>query len=132
MAKRASKEEGPELPGGQTTGDPITAFAEDLGQLLGNAQKKAEGWLGQRTQIAKTLSGIRDTAASLLQELTGEGARVVAAVRRGRRRGRPAGSKNKAAEATSRPGRRKMSAKARKAISRAQKARWAKKRDNEK
>ena len=129
MAKRTSKQEGPEHPGGHTTDNQITAFAEDLGKLLGNAQAKAEGWLGQRTQIAQTLSGIRDTATNLLQQLTGESARVVAAVRRGaRRRGRPAGSRNAPTEGRKRT----MSAKARKAISRAQKARWAAKRASEK
>ena len=52
MAKRRiNKESGPELPGGRTTGDTITAFADDLGKLLGTATAKAEGWLGQRTQI---------------------------------------------------------------------------------
>jgi hypothetical protein len=117
-----------------TTGteQKIEEFAEDLGRLLGSAQAKAEGWLGQRQQIAATLSGIRDTATSLLSQLTGEGGRVVAAVRRGRRRGRPAGSPNKPVEATGEPTRRKMSAKARKAISRAQKARWAARRASDK
>ena len=37
--------------------------AEDLSKLLGAARAKAQGWLGQRTQIAKTLEGIRDTAS---------------------------------------------------------------------
>jgi hypothetical protein len=94
----------------------IEEFAEDLGRLLGTARAKAEGWLGQRQNIAKQLAGIRDTSADLLQQLAGRGARVAAAVRRGRRRGRPPGKPR---------GRRKMSAKARKAISDAQKRRWA-------
>jgi len=33
-------------------------FAEDLGKLLSTAQVKAQGWLEQRTQIAKTLESI--------------------------------------------------------------------------
>jgi hypothetical protein len=77
MAKRAtSKERGPELPGGRTTGDTITAFAEDLGKVLGTAKAKAEDWLGQRTQIAKTLESIRDTATKLLSDLGHQAQRV--------------------------------------------------------
>lgn len=102
----------------------IEGFAEDLGKLLGTATAKAEGWLNQRQQIAKTLSGIRDTASNLLEELVGTGR----AVARGARRGRPAGSRQRG------PGRpkgavrkrRRLSAAARKAISDAQKRRWAK------
>src|ERR1700676_4271674 len=86
----------------------IEEFAEDLGRLLGTARSKAEGWLGQRKEIAKHLEEIRDTAANLLTEL-GHGAQAV--VRRGRRAaglgrrqaGRPAVARK----------RRKMSAEAR-------------------
>ncbi|OFW17295.1 MAG: hypothetical protein A3F69_03805 [Acidobacteria bacterium RIFCSPLOWO2_12_FULL_66_10] len=95
-------------------------FAEDLGKLLGTAQSKAEGWLGQRKQIAKTLEDIRDTASKLLADLGHEVQRI--------RSGRPAGSKN--AKPAGRK-RRKMSAKARAAISAAQKKRWAKKKAGE-
>ena len=100
----------------------VIGFAEDLGKLLGTAQKKAQDWMGQRQAIANQLAEIRDTAAQYLQELAGSGAAVAATVRRGRRRGRPPGSKNQTA---ARKGRRKMSAAARKAISDAQKKRWA-------
>jgi hypothetical protein len=107
-----------------TTESKIEDFAEELGKLLGTARAKAEGWLGQRKQIAKTLQGISDTATSLLSQL---GEQVETVVRRGRR-GRPPGSTN-----TRGPGRpagsgkkkRTMSAKARAAISAAQKKRWA-------
>src|SRR5262245_6282627 len=99
----------------------LETFAEDLGKLLGTAQSKAEGWLNQRHAIAKQLTGIRDTASSLLRQLAGTGTSVVAAVRRGRRRGRPASSRTRAAS----PRKRTLSAKARKAISEAQKKRWA-------
>jgi hypothetical protein len=102
----------------------IEDFAEELGKLLGTAQAKAEGWLGQRKQIAKTLEGIRDTASKLLGDLGHEAA---VGFRRGR--GRPAGSKN--TEPAGRK-RRKMSAKARAAISAAQKKRWAKQKAGEK
>jgi ElaB/YqjD/DUF883 family membrane-anchored ribosome-binding protein len=100
----------------------IEEFAEDLGRMLGSARSKAEGWLGQRTQITKHLEDIRDTASHLLTEL-GHEAQV--AVRRGRSAvglakrgpGRPVGSGRK---------RRKMSAEARAKIAAAQRRRWAK------
>jgi hypothetical protein len=108
-----------------TSDSKLENFAEELGKLLGTAQAKAEGWLGQRTQIAKTLSGIRDTATKLLTQL-GEDTRLVV----GRRRGRPPGSGKRG---PGRPkGKRTMSAKARKAISDAQKKRWAKQKAAEK
>lgn len=108
----------------------IEDFAEELGTLLGNARAKAEGWLGQRTQIADTLESIRDTASKLLSELGHQAQRVA-------RRGRPAGTRSVTKRGPSRaePGgrkRRKMSAKARAAISAAQKARWAKVKAGEK
>ena len=39
----------------------IEDFAEDLGRLLGTARAKAEGWLGQRQNVAKQLEQIGDT-----------------------------------------------------------------------
>jgi hypothetical protein len=90
----------------------IEGFAEDLGRLLGTAQAKAHGWIGQRQTIAKQLQQIRDTAATLLSELTG-GAAV-----KGRRRAA-------AARVAVVRRKRNLSAKARKAISDAQKRRWA-------
>ncbi len=94
MAKRARS---------NTPETKIEEFAEDLGRLLGTAQTKAEGWLSQRQQIAKSLEGIRDTANTLLGQLTG----AAAAVRRGYSgRGRPPGSTNKRGRARKRkPGR---------------------------
>jgi len=109
----------------------IDDFAEELGKLLGNAQAKAEGWLSQRTQIAKSLEGIRDTASKLLSDLGHQAQRMA-------RKGRPAGSKTISKRDPVKPAatiakkRRKMSAKARAAISAAQKARWAKLRAGEK
>ena len=88
----------------------IGGFAEDLGRLLGSAQSKAEGWLGQRQLIAKQLVQIRDTASELLSQMTGGGAgRRPAAARAGDQAVR----------------KRKLSPAARKAISDAQKRRWA-------
>ena len=102
------------------TEDKIEAFAEDLGRLLGTARAKADNWLSQRQQIKKHLTDIRDTASHLLTQL-GEQAQAVVT-----RRGRPRKEKIKnAPQPISRKKRRKMSAKARAAISAAQKARWA-------
>ena len=53
----------------------IGGFAEDLGRLLGSAQSRAQGWLGQRQMIARQLEQIRDTAAGLLTQLAGGGGR---------------------------------------------------------
>ena len=115
MAKRSPRNAG--APGVQA----MTDFAEDLGRLLGSAQKKASDWLGQRQNVAKQLEQIRDTASDLLAQMIGIGTRS------GRRRGRPAGGTKPAATTRARKGtKRKMSAAARKAISEAQKRRWAK------
>ena len=103
-----------------TTGAQIEDFAADLGKMLGTARAKAEGWLGQRKAIVKNLTDLRDEASKLLRELGHEASNVVARARRGR----PAGSQNVKTAAPRK--RRKMSAKARAAISAAQKARWAK------
>src|SRR4051794_26938753 len=65
-------------------GSKIEDFAEELGKMLGTAEAKARGWIGQRQQITKTLEGIRDSATKLLGEL---GHQAQAAV--GCRRGRP-------------------------------------------
>lgn len=103
-------------------------FAEDLGRLLGTAQQKASTWLEQRTAIANQLAQIRDTANEYLQQLAGEGARMAAAVRKGRKAGRPAGPANTAATAASRGGNRKrkpMSAAARKAVGERMRKYWA-------
>jgi hypothetical protein len=85
----------------------LEGFAEDLGRRL-----------GQRADIARHLVEIRDTASGLLADLTGQGQRAAAALRRGHK-------------ATARPARRrrrrgKLSPEGRAAIVAAQKARWAK------
>jgi len=113
------------------TDTKIEDFAGELGRLLGTARAKAEGWLGQRKQIAKTLEGIRDTASKLLSDL---GHTVSEA--RFPRRGRPAGRPHAPTRGPGRPKglrrKRKLSAKARKAISDAQKRRWARQKAGEK
>ena len=111
-----------------TTEQKIEDFAEDLGRMLGSARAKAEGWLGQRQAIATHLADIRDTASKLLTDLGHQAQRAV-------RRGRPAGSGRGPGRPRRGPGRlagpgpgrkrRTMSAEARKAISEAQKKRWA-------
>ena len=128
MAKRGQRSKGEvedqriESAATSTSG-AIEGFAEDLGRLLGTARAKAEGWLGQRQHVAKQLEQIRDTAASLLTQLGDATIR-----RRGRRPG-PQGPRKKAqgprATASGANPRRKLSVKARKAISEAQKKRWA-------
>ena len=126
MTKRViSKEGGPEVSEPRTTGDTIASvFAEDLGRVLGTAKAKAEGWLSQRTQIAKTLESIRDTASKLLMDLGQHAQRVARRARPVRRPKRGPGKRKDSALPVRK--RRKMSASARAKISAAQKARWAK------
>jgi hypothetical protein len=97
-------------------------FAEDLGRLLGTARAKADNWLGQRQAVAKQLTAIRDTASSLLNQLGDLAARR----RKKRGPGRPRKAMGPRATASGAYPRRTLSAKAREAISRAQKKRWAK------
>lgn len=112
MAKKGSLTQGVE--------GKLVEFAEDLGKILGAAQRKADSWLGQRKEVAKQLANIRDTATGLLGQLG-----IAEPAKRGRKPGRPAAVAP--TSQTPKPrGRRKMSAKARKAISDAQKRRWAK------
>jgi hypothetical protein len=135
MAKRASRpesSENQELRSAVSGAEhKIEEFAEDLGRLLGSARAKAEGWIGQRQTVAKHLEEIRDTAAELLKKIGGGWAAAGRAPENdgARRPGRPRKSASvpDAPEVvTPEPKRRTMSAAARKAISDAQKARWAK------
>jgi hypothetical protein len=87
----------------------VEEFAEELARLLEVAQARAKDWLGQRQQIVKSLEGIRDATARLLQQLEHD---AQGSTRRG---GRPAGS-------------RRLSVEARERISQAQLKRWAKQR----
>ena len=113
----------------------IEDFAEDLGKMLGRARAKAEGWLGQRQAIVKNLTDLRDTASKLLADLGHEAGR---AVQRGRKAGRAAVAQVSAVKrgpgrpkGSRRKKKRTMSAAARAAISKAQKARWAKQKAGE-
>jgi hypothetical protein len=102
----------------EATGHKFDEFASDLGKLLGTAQTKAEGWLSQRAHIVKQLTAVRDTASKLLRDLGHEAAHIA-------RRGRPAGKRGPGRPQREAKPRRKLSARARKAISDAQKKRWA-------
>jgi len=61
-------------------------FAEDLGTLLGTAERKAAEWMSQRQSIEAQLIHIRDTTSSLLKKIAAGGTEVAAAVERGRQR----------------------------------------------
>ena len=124
MAKRGQKgdsdiEGGAINPAIDGATSRMEGFAEDLGRLLGTARAKAEGWLGQRQNVAKQLEQIRDTATGLPNQLTG----VPERRRKGAQTPQPVVPMGTLPE--KRP-RRKLSAKARAVISRAQKRRWAK------
>jgi len=109
----------------QAAEDTVEGFAHDLGRLLGDARSKAEGWLGQRKAIAAYLSGIRDTATSLLGQL--ESANQPEGGRRRRRAAAATDSASVSAPAGRAGGkkRRTMSAEARARIGAAQRRRWA-------
>lgn len=109
----------------------IEEFAEDLGRLLGTARAKAEGWIGQRRNVARRLEEIRDTAGELLKRLGGGWKSADRAVRadspaataRPRKAAAPPDTPPAAPPQPRK--KRTMSAAARQAISEAQKARWA-------
>jgi hypothetical protein len=127
MAKKTRARVSQDAPAGAVFAaqaeNKLEDFAEDLGRMLGQAQNKAESWLGQRKAIADHLIGLRDTATQLLAQLG-----VSDAPRRGRRPGRPAASAQRTGSASTkgRKKKRTMSAEARARIAAAQRARWAK------
>jgi hypothetical protein len=102
--------------------------AEGLGRFLGEAEAKWNSWRGEREQVVKALTDIRDRASKLLSEV---GAGVQSGYQP--RRGRPPGSKKQAlVRATTQamvhvPKKRKsgLTPEGRAAIAAAQKARWA-------
>ncbi|MCA1606009.1 MAG: hypothetical protein LC775_11180 [Acidobacteria bacterium] len=104
-------------------------FASDLGKFLGDTERKASEWLGQRKAMSDRLTAIRDKAASLLHQI-GSMAPPMPSLPGRRRRGRPPGSKNQPAQRNSgtprKAKRRTMSAEARERIAAAQRKRWAK------
>src|SRR5882672_9397451 len=59
------------MPSMQEMDEKVTAFAEQLGRIVGTVQGKAEGWLERQT-LKDDLINVRDSAARLLEQLTGE------------------------------------------------------------
>jgi hypothetical protein len=116
-----------DLPASSSVTERISEFADDLTELLGKAREKAEGWIGQRQKVSAHLLEIRDTATELLSKLGGLATAPSATRSRtaARRRPRRAASQDTAAAVAPAPRTRLMSPEARKAISDAQKARWA-------
>jgi hypothetical protein len=126
MAKKRTSAHETRTSSAATSHDQLSNFAEDLGRLLGQAQHKAEGWLGQRKAIAEQLAGVRETANRLLEQL---GIAVTTGSRRrpGRPRKADAGDFAPAPPSKSqRRTKRTMSAEARAKIAEAQRRRWAK------
>jgi hypothetical protein len=81
----------------------VLAFAEQLGRIVGTVQAKAAGWMDRDT-LKKELPRVRDGAAELLQQLTGDAPPPVAVSTRtgGQRREE---SEDAAAASSTRPGR---------------------------
>ena len=46
----------------------VMAFAEQVGRIVGTIQAKADGWMDRET-LNKQISGVRDEAARLLEQL---------------------------------------------------------------
>ena len=106
--------------------DSVEQFAEEIGRLLGTAERTVEEWLEQRQAVTQRLTAIRDTANQLLSRLASESGAAADTPSSGRpprqarrRPGRPAGSGKK---------KRTMSPEARERIAAAQRARWAEQR----
>ena len=138
MAKRAARKTSGE---GSSLETSVVNFAEDLGRILGTAQRKAEDWMNQRQAITDQLTQIRDTASKYLDQLTGAGANAIGVIRR--RPGRPKrmdtmggdvpapfGATPETARTRKRK-RRGMSAAARKAVGERMKKYWAARRKAE-
>jgi hypothetical protein len=104
----------------------IMNIAEGLGTFLGQVEAQWNAWRGEREQVVKSLTEIRDRATKLLAEV---GDAVQSGVTQERRRGRPSSSTNRPqVKATPAPQKKKkggLSPEGRAAISAAQKARWA-------
>jgi len=125
MAKRGRRAN---LNVAQIAEQKLVDFAEDLGRTLGTARSKAEGWLAQRSQIAKTLEEIRHTASSLLTQLTGGNSGQGRSGRRQRQSTAKPGGRGKTArsgKSAGRTKRRPLSAAGRERIAAAQRKRWA-------
>ena len=114
------------VDGGSVAGpteQKILDFAEDLGRVLGTAERKAQDRLNRRQDVVKQLTALRERADSLLSRLGGG---LPAAIkRRGRPPALPPGPALAAEAAEAGRKRSKLSARARKAIADAQRKRWA-------
>ncbi len=100
MAKRVSTA-GRQAAAGDAQGRTLANFAEDLGRLLGQTERKATEWLQQRQAVAQQLSAIRDKATDLLGQLGLESAgRTTAARGTTRRAGRKTGRRRKLSKET--------------------------------
>ena len=115
--------------------DNVMDWAEDLGRLLGTAETKAKGWIDQRKAVSQQLEGIRDTASRLLEQISGSSVAALALIPR---KGRPPGRANATASPTPTSPRTPARAMARKGgmspegrarVAEAQRARWAKLRE---
>lgn len=97
----------------------LATFAEDLGRLLGQTERKASEWLNQRQAVAEQLTAVRDKAGELLSEL---GMEIPFP-----RRGRPAGKRTAKRAARKEGGRkrRKLSPETRQKMAEAARKRWA-------
>ncbi len=93
----------------------VEEFTLELGRVLGTARAKADHWLGQRREIVKHLTDVRDAASRLLADLGHEAGRI----------GQRANREVHVVVQEGARKRRTLSAAARKAISDAQKRRWA-------
>ncbi len=128
MAKRThnsagTNDEAAEPARGARTADVrLGDFAEDLGRILGSTQAKASAWLEQRRALLDSLTKVRDTAISYIEQLGGS----EPAPRR--RPGRPPNAAGPKTGAVKR--KRTMSAEARAKIAAAQRLRWARQRKN--
>ena len=99
----------------------LVDYAESLGHFLGSVRARVTTWNSERQQIVKHLSTLVADAQGLLTELGHDATRV------GRRGRRALGAAVTEVRKRGRPRKRRtMSAAARKAISAAQKRRWAK------
>jgi hypothetical protein len=92
----------------------LLAFAEQLGRVVGTVQAKAEGWM-DRDALNKQVAGVRDSAAELLEQLSGTVSGITSAaakttndltqaVSRGRSKARTAATAAPAAKSKGRSG----------------------------
>ena len=84
--------------------EKVTVFAEQLGRLLGTVQGRAEGWLERQT-LKDDLIKVRDSAARLLEQLTG-GAGTVVATKSPRKKAGAAADKGRSGGVVDAPGKR--------------------------